>query len=577
MTYIEPSPPAPRNAFTTSDAPTLEDVFRKLASADDINDRHRAELRSAVRTVGRSLDRHLSELPANPRFLRERLETVIPVAAGLSDGRWKNVRSLLRKALEVAGIPVLPGRHLAPLTNMWQQRYNNLPSRKLRIGLSRFFHYCSANDLSPDKITAATFDKFLDALERESLLADPLTVHRDACQCWNLAAEQVDGWPKLGIKVPDYRNWYILDWSAFPLSLEADVETMLDTAQRSDLLVETTLPRINAVTVRDRRTRLRRIASAAVLNGIAAEQLKGIADLVEPDVAEAGFHFFLNRSDGRTTVDIHQNAKLLWTLAKHWVGVDGLHLEALAKFKKRLDPGRRGMTKKNRDTLRRFNDPDLVQEFLRLPEKIFSRLSLGKTPGLRQAVELQVALAVAILIVAPIRTKNLASIHLDHNLVRTGSATHLFFSADEVKNDVELEFPLPERIQNLLDRYIHEVRPVLLRAPSSWLFPGESTDHKGVGLMSSQIADLVERELGVRLTAHQYRHLTAYLYLKQNPGGYEVVRRLLGHRTIATTMEFYTWMETADAVRHFDATILALMDEEPAQNHTPRRRKGRKR
>ena len=352
---------------------------------------------------------------------------------------------------------------------------------------------------------------------------------------------------------------------------------MLDTAQRTDLLVETTLPRINSVTVRDRRTRLRRIASAAVLNGIAAERLKSIADLVEPDVAEAGFHFFLNRSDERTTVDIHQNAKLLWTLAKHWVGVDSLHLEALARFKKRLDPGRCGMTKKNRDTLRRFNDPGLVQGILRLPEEIFGRLNLDKSPGLRQAVELQVALAVAILIVAPIRIKNLASIHLDHNLIRTGSATHLFFSAEDVKNDVELEFPLPERIQNLLNRYIHEVRPVLVRAPSDWLFPGESTGHKGKSLLSSQIADLVERELGVRLTAHQYRHLTAYLYLKQNPGGYEVVRRLLGHRSIATTMEFYTWMETADAVRHFDATILELMDEGPIQNHTPRRRKGQKR
>ena len=292
MTYIEPSPPAPRNAFTTSDAPTLEDVFHKLASTGDITDRHRAELRSAVRTVGRALDRHLSELPANPRFLRERLETVIPVAAGLSDGRWKNVRSLLRKALEVSGIPVLPGRHLAPLTNMWQQRYNNLPSRKLRIGLSRFFHYCSANDLSPDKITAATFDKFLDALERESLLADPLAVHRDACRCWNLAAEQVDDWPKLGIKVPNYRNWYILDWSAFLSSLEEDVVAMLDTAQRNDLLVETTLPRINAVTARDRRNRLRRIASAAVLNGITAESLKALRTWSSPMLPRPAFIFF---------------------------------------------------------------------------------------------------------------------------------------------------------------------------------------------------------------------------------------------------------------------------------------------
>ena len=231
MTYIEPSRTVPRNAFSTPDAPTLEDVFRRLASIDNIDDRYRGELRSAVRTVGRVLDRALSELPAHPRFLRERLKKVVPVASGLTDTRWRNVRSLLRKALEVTGIPVLPGRHLAPLTSLWQQRYSSLPSRKLRIGLSRLFHYCSANGILPEEITAVIFDEFRNALERESLLADPRTVHREACRCWNLAAEQVDGWPKVRIKVPDYRNWYILDWQAFPPSLEADVETMLDTAQ----------------------------------------------------------------------------------------------------------------------------------------------------------------------------------------------------------------------------------------------------------------------------------------------------------------------------------------------------------
>ena len=53
------------------------------------------------------------------------------------------------------------------------------------------------------------------------------------------------------------------------------------------------------------------------------------------------------------------------------------------------------------------------------------------------------------------------------------------------------------------------------------------------------------------------------------------MRRLLGHRSIQTTIDFYAPLETADAVRHYDRTILALKDEpdKPAPGSVRRRRK----
>jgi site-specific recombinase XerD len=62
----------------------------------------------------------------------------------------------------------------------------------------------------------------------------------------------------------------------------------------------------------------------------------------------------------------------------------------------------------------------------------------------------------------------------------------------------------------------------------------------------------------LRVNPHLFRHVTAKLYLDQNPGSYEVVRRVLGHRSIDTTTAFYTGLETSAAVRHFDETILHL-------------------
>jgi integrase len=62
----------------------------------------------------------------------------------------------------------------------------------------------------------------------------------------------------------------------------------------------------------------------------------------------------------------------------------------------------------------------------------------------------------------------------------------------------------------------------------------------------------------MRMHPHLFRHAGAKLFLDANPGAYEVVRRVLGHRSLNTTTNFYTGLETARAVRHFDTTILRL-------------------
>ena len=190
------------------------------------------------------------------------------------------------------------------------------------------------------------------------------------------------------------------------------------------------------------------------------------------------------------------------------------------------------------------------------------------------AVRLQVALAVELLTIAPVRVCNLVSINLDRHIIDQGHgphrAVHLFFDQDEVKNRVDLEFQLQSSTIALLDRYLRDVRPRLLRSPSLWLFPGEGDRHKCAPLLSEQIADLVEAEVGVRLTAHQFRHLAGYLFLKANPGAYEIVRQLLGHRSIDTTLKFYAGMEVAENIRHFDRHV---EQRRQAQSLVPRRRR----
>ena len=110
----------------------------------------------------------------------------------------------------------------------------------------------------------------------------------------------------------------------------------------------------------------------------------------------------------------------------------------------------------------------------------------------------------------------------------------------------------------MLERYLAQFRPALAPVRSTALFPGGSQGYKHGNTLREQIGNAVFAHTGMRVHPHLFRHIAAKLFLDANPGSYEVMRRVLGHRSLETTTAFYTGLETAAAVRHFDATILKL-------------------
>jgi integrase len=172
-------------------------------------------------------------------------------------------------------------------------------------------------------------------------------------------------------------------------------------------------------------------------------------------------------------------------------------------------------------------------------------------------------LAVELLLNAPVRIQNLASIELERHLVEVGVGdariVHLRFPAAEVKNRNDLEFPLMPESVELLDHYLAKWRPLLATLPSPFLFPGKTSDrNKGNGALSSQIKEVVYSYTRLDMPAHRFRHAAAKIHLDRHPGEYEVVRQLLGHKDISTTIAFYAGAESANAARHYARTILEI-------------------
>ena len=199
-------------------------------------------------------------------------------------------------------------------------------------------------------------------------------------------------------------------------------------------------------------------------------------------------------------------------------------------------------------------------EVVSLPNVLMQQARLAKDHApIKAAVTAQLAVAIAILTFAPVRLSNLVGIELGKNLIKPGGLNTpywLVFPHYDVKNRVDLNFQFDQPLTDLIDEYVHEFRPALLRgANASWLFPGEAGEPKMAIYVQPQITQRIQKAVGLRITVHQFRHAAAAIYLKHRPGDYETVRRLLGHRNIQTTIRFYCGLQTMQATEQFGKLI----------------------
>jgi site-specific recombinase XerD len=182
-----------------------------------------------------------------------------------------------------------------------------------------------------------------------------------------------------------------------------------------------------------------------------------------------------------------------------------------------------------------------------------------------------VALAVELLTVTAIRIGNIHSIELDKHLRKYRNRYVLYFTEAEVKNRQRLQFSLPDETCKLIDWYLKDVRPLRLKGVSDALFIGEDgISPKAKNTLSLQIKETIWDFTGLTVNPHLFRHVMAYAYLNENPGAYQVLRLIFGHKSVDTTVNSYSGAETKSAQAHFDRMVQTLREKNYASS--PKRR-----
>ena len=549
---------------------SFADVIAAVHQAADLPPAKRTHWECSLRQIPKALGVPPESLAARWLAVRWRIAQLHHARAGME---WKtlanhksNVKAALHWFREGRGLP----RRGTPLTPQWRRLRAGLTDRSRLAKLSGLIRFCSLKGILPSEVHEATLDAYMRYRAETTALAVDTKARRAIARAWNSCIGRLEGWPAQRLVEPPLKAREWPQWEDFPATLRGEFDNYLQTLTKPRRGVDgRRLRACAASTLRTKRGDIIAFAKMAVRSGTPLETLTSLSALLDPDVVKEALDAYWKKHGEEPGVFAIDLAKKLFALARLVGCLDPEALGRLDDLRANLECYRRaGLTDKNLTLVRQVLTDGVWSEVVNLPSMLMVQVcSLRDQAPAKAAMAAQIAVAIAILTVAPVRIGNLAAIRFEQNLIKPAGSTGpywLVFPNYDVKNRVDLNFKLSDRLTALIDEYRRDFHSRRVRGSDhGWLFPGDGDDHKTEHWLGIQIKDRIQEATGLQITPHQFRHAAAALWLKQRPGDYESIRRVLGHRTLRTTTNFYCGLETIHATELFGRVIENLISPQP--------------
>jgi hypothetical protein len=563
--------PCANNPASEDPIRTVADALDRLETLSSLNHAKRQRYRSSLTSACRLLELPAERLAFTRAALIGGIRALHPTRCGLSCKRLQNLGSDLRAVIRL----LLGDRHHwlhgYPLTAEWATVIDSIPSRWDRMSPAAFARFASYRGIRPAGVDDDVVLEYLAFLTTEQICRNAELKVRNLRSLWNRLGREVEGWPAIVLPVTDRRrerSW-TLPWAALSASLKADSDACFGYGGDNQLFSDKPGRALRPSTLRLRLDGIRACATAAVrATGCDPADLELLADLLKLDTLKA-LTYWLRDKSGLKPQSVALHLKALRVAAKHHVRAPTEVQRALAQAIRKIEPPKRerlSMTERNRIGLRQFDNPEILASLLRYPANTHRRIAALPRIGRRDALDMAFALAVEIELMVPIRIQNLAGLHLDRHLLWNRGASadtlHILIPGEEVKNGQNLMFQLPVLTIRLLRFYLDRCRPLLCGPENRYLFPGRGAAAKLPANFGKQVVGRLQRDLGIEMHMHLFRHLAGKLVLNSPHGSYELVRQLLGNRSMEVILGNYTGEEVQDNLRRYGEMIQQMRSGE---------------
>jgi integrase len=566
------------NAADTPGPVTLADVLAGLQHNDAISATRLRDLRSALQRVAGLLGEEPARVPLELPVISGKLAAVNPIAVGISTKTLANLRSGFLTAVKLSGLKPVQRAAGMPVTPAWAGLMAQLSKRRAHLGLSRLARYASANGINPEQMSDAVIADFIAAVREGSLHRRPNDLHRQVTLIWNEVAN-LSGLPP--VTVPSFRPLpKRIDWTRLTRSFQEHVENHLTWCSGVDPFAADARPRALAPrTLKLRRNQIHAAVTALVESGVKPAVIHSLADLVSPENFKLILRRRLQAAGGRENAFNRDLAEALVQIAHEWVKQPPTVLTELKRLTAKMPMPPAGMTPKNKASLRQFDDPAVLHRLVNLPNRLWAEVKREAKPNFRTLAKAQAALGIAVLSYLPLRPENLTELAFGvHLFMSEGCAatSTLEMPAGEVKNDTELAFDIPPHVAKMLLEYRDRIAPKVIGHRPERLFANADGTPKSQSTVAWLIKTYLARRAGIFLTPHQFRHLSAKVLLDAEPGSFETVRQLLGHKNLKTTANFYAGIDSRRAARHHQRLIERALEAQKPMIRRRLRLHGRK-
>jgi integrase len=387
------------------------------------------------------------------------------------------------------------------------------------------------------EISKADLQEFLTWLETRTLCPKPRDVVRRIPHVWNDAQRTVAGWPQLELATLSFKGpRKRLPMQALSMSFQRDAKAYLAMWADPDVFDErpdAPSRRLAESTLHQQSEHIRLAASVLIESGVAVDDIRCLADLVRPENLKTILRHYHSRANGQPNAFVICLAKTIIQVAQYHAGATPEEIAQLKRIAAKLPAVPLDLTSKNKTLAVQFESEHLRAKLLFLPEQVMAEVAQSLARGSLRFVDAQVAVAIDIDLVLPLRPQNLISLDSRRHFIEPDGPNGrviLRIPAQETKSKLQdLIAEIPADVAKRLRWYRRHILPRLNADVNGPLFVTAQGQPKTQETLSHQITKLIRRRLGVHLTPHQPRHLAAIWYLDEHPEDFETPRAFLGH------------------------------------------------